>query len=1553
MDLQIGFTVEMFIRIIAMGFWDRSADVDSRVDRYLNDDWNKLDFFVVLSSWLNVLVEVTGIELGVEMKTLRALRVLRVLKAFKNIKGIRQILGTIGQAIPYSLNVMAFLGFLFLVMGIIGVQMFRGLGRSRCEVSAFDLQALLNEDKFPLADTGTLTATVPWDGNRTWSDGASHPVDMWGGNRSWEPVEEMDGYEYPIGIGIWITYCTVDSDCPLYDVPGQYNRTQRCVPAGHNMPGKTFQSYDNIIEAWIAMFINMANLYWWETAHRLADANNGLGSVIAWHYGALNVFLLTYVTVNMFVAVITTVFMDVRTATVAEATGDRAAKTAVEKRDEAEAARAALGEKWSKPFYFIAFCGGEGPFAEPLKAPEDRQGYINFAIFDQGILGMIFLNTALLASDHHSRGACPLPRDFVPSDPCQSDDYITFNMYANYVFNFIFFVECVSKIFGMGFREYIRPHFNKLDFFIVVTSSLDMLGEALATEGEDSGMGVFKLFRIFRLFRVLRVARILYKNKNLKRVLTTVFGSGDALANLLLFIIFAVMLFAIGGMHLISGQYKPENGYGDNSGNLWGRVVGDGVYDIKGYLASDDDEGGACTSGECSFQEVEAAVAARAFQEDAMELHYGYDVTDFIRQGLIPRRSFEDFPRAFLMAFQVMTGDDWVNQMHDNMETAPGLITPLLFFANFAFCNFILLSLFIAVILENFEIAEKEKKELQKEKMKGDMETAKLESEKPKVSFVHRLVWLCGGEGKEPGSLCGMAEDTVLDVDGVYGPREKVKNEETDEIEEVPVEFGTIMPGDKWYNDNKSIFSLGPESGLRKSAKALSENKIFDLLVLIAILLGTVLLALEGPPGSLDPDLAVIYDNINHVLFAIFMVEFLSKTIGNGFMFTPESYLKNHWNKIDFVVIVGSIINYLGGNAGFVRLLRCLRPLRIINRVEGMRIIISAVVNSLAVNIGVLALSGLGLLMFGILGCALFGGKMWSCNCSHSYPEGLTPENTLFTDDGGWIDIATGERCSVGNSSGTDPFAAPDGIGCRPQFVDTEQQCVGEYGNVTMYGIDPSFGNAISQCYWDNRPYNFDTTGNAMMSLFTASTLAGWTDIMEVAVDSRGIGLQPIPFSGAWGWKTAYFLAYVIIMAFFVTQLFIGVLIDFIGNSDGTALLTEEQQQLIDLQKFQKLHRPALREKAPPNCLRAWFYGIVESNFWERLSNGFIVFNVVVMMCESEDMTQQFSDWQDDMNTICLYFFTIEMFMKMIAYFPRKAFSDGWYCFDVAVVGLSWAAILFQVSGAKAIRAMRALRIILVLKSAKGIRSLFQTLILSIFPAINISVLVLLLYSLYAILGMMLFGNMPIQDLECATSPTDMSNEHCTYTWDTLGPDVDYTDKFAGIARGQPGQMLMGLNRQYTKHSNFRDFTSALRLLFQCAAGQDWKFIMYAVGGEPCGYDCKDDQSFPSTQGLAFVYFCSFFFLSNYILLNLFVAVILDNFSASMREQELDISEADFEAFKYTFRDHTTDKTPEVLQFEKLWQCMAAIGQLDGEPQASSLPSSVRLTCRFARRALG
>lgn len=408
----------------------------------------------------------------------------------------------------------------------------------------------------------------------------------------------------------------------------------------------------------------------------------GPGSAIAWVFGAFNVFMLTMVTVNMFVAAVTTIFMDQRS--VENPDGAAAARPRTPRQQEMDARSAgemilllaascfpnvklALTRKstccfaeWTKPFYYVAPFGGEGPFVEPMRAglgeikgnlaeaeeeeakwagsrasdipkielligeilllaacrfpkvnlaltrrttccfaeeklseirnaggserdgaedggglaPEKRTGIINQPLFDQFILGFIMINTVALGMEHHDRTQCiPMQlsafADWGMSDKepslhgmsedgselCQSPDFIANMKLANYVFNFVFTVECLLKIFGMGFREYIRVAFNKLDFFIVVTSALDMLGEALSEPGEGSGPSIFKLFRVFRLFRVLRVARILYRNQNLKRVLVTVFGSGESLINLTLFITFSILLFSILGMHLISGAF--------------------------------------------------------------------------------------------------------------------------------------------------------------------------------------------------------------------------------------------------------------------------------------------------------------------------------------------------------------------------------------------------------------------------------------------------------------------------------------------------------------------------------------------------------------------------------------------------------------------------------------------------------------------------------------------------------------------------------------------------------------------------------------------------------------------------------------------------------------------------------------------------------------------------------------------------------------------------------------------------------------------------------------
>jgi hypothetical protein len=1212
--ITVLFSCEMFIRIIAMGFYNSgwSADRKVRVGErmYLNDPWNRLDFLIVLSSWLTALIEIAGMNLGIELSTLRALRVLRLLRSLRFFSGIKTILVVVAEAIPYSLDVLSFMAFVAVVSGIIGVQMFRGRTLSRCEYAGVELQAELLPDMFPMISPskqgGSSSNGSDWSTVLNSSHPSPRPLVM--GNftalapdaaalcLSTSPLDRQRcvinsrrtpvgrGSEFPIGIGIWVTYCTVDPDCPLYNRADQWNRTQVCVP-GIN-PGRGAHNFDNIGEAFVALYINMACLYWWETAHRMLDANDGMGSDIAWAYGAVNVILFTYVSVNMFVAVITTVFADVRGAEkVAE-------KLLSDKQVQSTDGSGDTQSPWAPPWYYVPALGGpNGPhnltYTQSEKKTDGQNsrplGLINHPRFDNVIMFLILLNTIMLSLDHHDPSECTR---FSPLLKCQSELFVSTSMYTNYFFNACFLIECILKILGMGFTAYIAVAFNKLDFFIVLTSLLDMIGEAVADD--ESSNGLFTLFRILRLFRVLRVARFLYKNKNLQRVVKTIFGSGSALANLGAFVLFCIMLFGIVGMHLFGGNWHPANnrtsvlGFGsctqddsgldveciaDNGGTIWGRMVGDGHISVK---------------------------------HDGNAVTYRYDVGDLIRKGLIPRRNFEDFPRAFLLAFQIMTGDDWVNQMHDHLYVFNDWAPALFFFFAFAFMSYILLSLFIAVILENFEVAEEEKMKLQTEAMLTKAERAELKRQEPKVYVQHRMIWLCGGRGRKRGTVAGfLPEDleihplngSILAADDptarllraaldagvhkddlqapVYTPADL--SETGEQVLLVPAsdiawtppratiidkavtlganraELQSIadeMPAASWYNDDNSLFMLAPGTGIRLALVNISTNFWFDAVVIVAIILGTVLLALEGPPGSLDTDTVAIFDAISTVLYVLFLMEFVIKAGAQGLMFTPNAYFKDSWNRLDFTVIAGSTIMILGGNVGPVRLLRCLRPLRVLRRIDGMRLIIVAIESSFAVNMGVMVVACLAVLIFSILAVALFGGQFYSCNCSYVWPLGVTP--LTYTMDG--LGLA-----SPANDSGP---------AFRLEEVLDKRHCLGPetaagHWPGGIFGVDPSFPNAVSQCYWDNRPYHFDTVDSAMMSLMTASTLAGWTDIMEIAMDARGIDQQPIPFANPFA--AIFFVAYVIVLAFFVTNIFIGVLIDFISHHDGSALLTEQQ----------------------------------------------------------------------------------------------------------------------------------------------------------------------------------------------------------------------------------------------------------------------------------------------------------------------------------------------------------------------------------------------------------
>jgi hypothetical protein len=418
-------------------------------------------------------------------------------------------------------------------------------------------------------------------------------------------------------------------------------------------------------------------------------------------------------------------------------------------------------------------------------------------------------------------------------------------------------------------------------------------------------------------------------------------------------------------------------------------------------------------------------------------------------------------------------------------------------------------------------------------------------------------------------------------------------------------------------------------------------------------------------------------------------------------------------------------------------------------------------------------------------------------------------------------------------------------------------------------------------------------------------------------------------------------------MAFFITNLFIGVLIDFISKEDGSALLTEEQQTWIDTQRFQKQHATVEAEVdfEAMNPVRRFFWKLCDSALMDNISNAVIIFNVVVMMCEYEGIQYHAWHWamSEYLNYLCLIYFTVEMACKLLGYWPAKYWRDHWNKFDGIVVTFSWAAIILDAGSVQAVRAFRAFRIVLVLKRAKGIRSLFGTLIMSLPAAMNIGVLLLLLYVLFAILGMQLFGTARVQDSIYWTKPLPQSDRTCVKLGKPAGCFCDDADivaqyptagcaRFVAGPRGSEewefecgdedsacvltaGRMLHGGNRQYSSHASFRNFQDALALLFQCAAGQDWKFVMYAL----------EDPVNDVSKGVIFGYFFCFFFFSNYILLNLFVAVILDNFSACLREESLEISEEQIVVMKSTFRDMCTEESVERIYFKKLEDFMKVL----------------------------
>ena len=504
---------------------------------------------------------------------------------------------------------------------------------------------------------------------------------------------------------------------------------------------------------------------------------------------------------------------------------------------------------------------------------------------------------------------------------------------------------------------------------------------------------------------------------------------------------------------------------------------------------------------------------------------------------------------------------------------------------------------------------------------------------------------------------------------------------------------------------------------------------------------------------------------------------------------------------MDFIVVAASLVALFPGvtNVSSIRTIRVLRPLRTVTVLPGIRVLVSAMLESLPMMANVVLCLLFLFILFGILGMSLFMGVLRNRCHEVDIVEGIE----VFT-------VADEENtCTSKIRMGFGGRLCPEGQICMP------------YEN-------PNFGIT-----------SFDNFLWSVNTIFQCITLEGWTPIMYWTMDATTV------------WSFLYFVVLIWVGGFFVLQLSLAVVTDsYADMAEDEAERQAEEQQVVEEEQekkeMKKKYSLAVAESEKQMFAglggdqegishSGIFRAIVEKR-WFSPTIFFLIFaNTVVLSMEYAGMSATYKDVLDTVNLSLTIVFAVEAFLKIIGLGISEYSADRWNMFDLIVVAVSLIEIAMGNAGS-IMSAFRALRILRVVKLIRGWTSL-QQFLLQVFKTVmelgNFLLIVLITIFIFALLGMQHFGG-----------------------------KFDFPDE--GVPR-----------------HNFDTLIWSIVTVFQILTGEDWNAVMY--------------DGVRATNSLATLYFILLLVVGNFIVVNLFVAILLSSFSEKVEDLP-----SDFAIFRQT-----------------------------------------------------
>uniref|UniRef100_A0A8C7K321 Voltage-dependent calcium channel type A subunit alpha-1 n=1 Tax=Oncorhynchus kisutch TaxID=8019 RepID=A0A8C7K321_ONCKI len=1054
------------------------------------------------------------------------------------------------------------------------------------------------------------------------------------------------------------------------------------------------------------------------------------------------------------------------------------------------------------------------------------------------VLSLVFLNTICVAIVHHN----------------QPDWLSTFLYYAEFVFLGLFLAEMFLKMYGLGFRLYFHSSFNCFDCGVIVGSIFEVVW-GFFRPGMSFGISVLRALRLLRIFKITKYWA------SLRNLVVSLMSSMKSIISLLFLLFLFIVVFALLGMQLFGGRFIFED----------------------------------------------------------------YTPTNF-----------DTFPAAIMTVFQILTGEDWNEVMYNGIRSQGGvqygMWSSIYFIVLTLFGNYTLLNVFLAIAVDNLANAQELTKEEEESTAGGGVDqppngTNAFSNRRDRRrrggggGRGGRSVWeqranqlrkrrqmesqevLFGGNASpghlpespmsgimpmpeppmsiaiplpeppdsEPVPLFTLAEERAVNHRPTGGERrhrvarksrpgpggaeeggtarhrrhrhrearaeaksrespheevsesgsrerkileEREEKEEKDE-KEVKGEFAEVEGGVSGKDEGGALI-INPEMitcvsytvdhlsallicRIRRICHYVVTMRYFEMTILLVIVASSIALAAEDPVCT-NSDRNRVLRYFDYVFTGVFTFEMIIKMTDLGLLLHDGSYFRDLWNILDFIVVVGALIAFaLTNNKGrdiktikSLRVLRVLRPLKTIKRLPKLKAVFDCVVTSLKNVFNILIVYQLFMFIFAVIAVQLFKGKFFYCTDSS---------------------------------------------------MDTEKECQGYYID---YARDKK---EVKKREWKRHEFHYDNVCWALLTLFTVSTGEGWPQVLQHSVDVTEEDMGPS--RGNRMEMSIFYVVYFVVFPFFFVNIFVAlIIITFQEQGDKMmeeCSLEKNERACIDFTISAKPLTRYMPQNRQTFQYRLWHF--VASPSFEYTVMVMIALNTVVLMMKYYSAPAAYDTVLKHLNTAFTVLFSLECILKIMAFGFVNYFRDTWNIFDfITVLGSITEIISINTFNMSFLKLFRAARLIKLLRQGYTIRILLWTFVQSFKALPYVCLLIAMLFFIYAIIGMQVFGNIKLND-----------------------------------------------ENHINQHNNFKTFSGALMLLFRSATGESWQEIMLSCLG---GQECEPDSSMapmtmsPDHEGgcgtdFAYCYFVSFIFFSSFLMLNLFVAVIMDNFEYLTRDSSI------------------------------------------------------------------